>query len=90
MSFNIFKNEIKNFSKDELVDLYMKVSKDIHYWNYVRFNEYAVNKLEEGVEDNKITGMQVVQKHLVPLKKKRAILLTKLNQLGWNGKELIL
>lgn len=88
MGFEKFKHKIKNFSKEKLIELYHKVSKDIHYYNYVRFNEYAANKLEEGVGDNKITGMQVVHRHLNPLKKQRAILLTKLNQLGWNGQEL--
>lgn len=89
MSFEKFKHEIKNHTKEKLIELYKKISIDIHYWNNVRYNEFAINKLEEGVEENKITGMQVVQRHLAPLKKQRAILLTKLNQIGYNGSELM-
>ena len=84
MSNEKFKREIKGFDVPELLEKYRKLSVEVHKWQGINSGEYSRAK----AGNNKLTSTQGVSQVLPKLKKQRAIVLTRLNQLGWNGKEL--
>jgi len=96
MSFEKFKNEIKEENVSQLLDRYRLLNVNINKWQTKKGDKASLYALEEESKhrkdsDNKnikIGGDQVISRYLPKFKKQRAIVLTKLNQLGWNGKGL--
>ena len=86
MSFEKFKNEIKEKSVKELLEYYRKINQEISLNNSLGSTHYSL--LTHGVFGPKGNLINSPRMKNNKLKKQRAIVLTKLNRLGWNGEEL--
>jgi len=88
MSNERFKDEIKNKNIQELIVIFYSINSDlskvkVEWSRYSGHLPHADKTKGVAFEEHSLTGDMRL------LKRKRAIVLTKLNQLGWNGKGLV-